>query len=351
MPAQYTASILVPATLDNGLARGVRDVNIAGTGWTGTTNHAIYWFNGAPTDLNPTGFSFSAANGVSDAFQVGGGHGSVTGNNDHALLWSGSAASVIDLNPTGFTTSWAYAVDGGSQVGTGKGSPTSQKTHALLWSGSPSSAVDLNPTGYDESEALAVSGSSQVGDAHSLSFGNVHAMLWNGTSGSALDLNPSGFTESWASGVSGSSQVGYGDGSGTDQNFHALLWTGSAASAVDLNPSGFDESRAYAAADGYQVGAGLASDGNQHALLWTGSAASALDLQSALTGLTFRGNSVTITSSYATGVDSFGNVVGYGLDANLNEYALLWSAPVPEPGAFAVLGIGILALFGKARRR
>ena len=55
-------------------------------------------------DLNPSGFLNSHALGVSGGQQVGDGFGLATGGT-HALLWSGSAASVIDLNPSGFAFS------------------------------------------------------------------------------------------------------------------------------------------------------------------------------------------------------------------------------------------------------
>jgi len=52
-------------------------------------------------DLTPSGFDNSFAYGISGTQQVGGGSGSATGGNQHALLWSGSAASFVDLNPSG----------------------------------------------------------------------------------------------------------------------------------------------------------------------------------------------------------------------------------------------------------
>jgi hypothetical protein len=36
---------------------------------------------------------------------------------DHALLWSGTAGSVVDLNPSGYGVSIAWGVSGSSQVG------------------------------------------------------------------------------------------------------------------------------------------------------------------------------------------------------------------------------------------
>src|SRR5438309_755002 len=66
------------------------------------------------TDLNPSGFTYSAGYGTSGSQQVGWGDG-------HALLWSGTASSVVDLHPSGFTYSAGYGTSGGQQVGAGTG--------------------------------------------------------------------------------------------------------------------------------------------------------------------------------------------------------------------------------------
>jgi hypothetical protein len=49
-------------------------------------------------DLHPSGFTSSEALGVSGGQQVGFGE-SVEGGGPHALLWTGSAGSVVDLHP------------------------------------------------------------------------------------------------------------------------------------------------------------------------------------------------------------------------------------------------------------
>ena len=66
----------------------------------------------------------------------------------------------IDLHPSGFTNSIAFGVSSGQQVGRGfiGGVP-----HALLWTGSPASVVDLHPSGFIASEADGVSNGQQVG--------------------------------------------------------------------------------------------------------------------------------------------------------------------------------------------
>ncbi len=332
----------------------------------GSSNfHAQLWAGtpGSAIDLNPANFTVSYAFALAGGSEVGYGYGTATTNNYHALLWTGTAASAVDLNPTnisGITSSIAEGVSGNTQVGysivTGGG--TGSNGHALLWTGTAASAVDLNPTnvtGITSSFALAVSGSTVVGNGYGIGTGsNKHALLWMGTASSAVDLNPTnivGFTNTFAQNVSGGTEVGYGNGSATGGNNHALLWSGTAGSAVDLNPTniaGITDSQALGVSGGLQVGYGdgPATSFNSHALVWTGTAGSAFDLNA------FLPNGFN-TSSQAFGVDSNGDIVGYGQGSS-GTHAFLWhlaSAPEPSPAAaliIGILGVGILAL--KARR-
>ncbi len=215
-------------------------------------------------DLNPAGYTQSAANGASGTTQVGYGY---NGNGQHALLWSGTAASAVDLNPAGYTYSLAYGASGTTQVGYSSGTATGNNSHAFLWNGTAASFVDLNPAGYTSSIANGASGTTQVGYGYGTATGNnTHALLWNGTAASAVDLDPAGYTYSLAQGVSGTMQVGYGGGTATGNNYHALLWSGTAASFVDLNaflPTGFNtQSQAYGIdSNGNIVGYGQGASG------------------------------------------------------------------------------------------
>ena len=259
-------------------------------------------------DLNPSGVPFSLANGVSGGQQVGSGN---IGGASHALLWTGSADSVVDLHPSGFTLSDAYAVSDGQQVGRGF---TGGQPHALLWTGSADSVVDLHPSGFTSSDARGVSGGQQVGSGFTGS--QSHALLWTGSADSVVDLHPSGFTDSVAVGISGDQQVGYGR---TGGQFHALLWTGSADSVIDVHPEGFTSSLAQGVSGGQQVGYGYLPDGRHHALLWTGSADSVVDLHTFLPP--------QFTSSIARGIDADGNIVGYTSGPGGQHAFLLQRAP------------------------
>src|SRR5664280_2450600 len=84
-------------------------------------------------DLNPSGFDYSYGQGISGSQQVG--YGTLTsGGNNHALLWSGTAASAVDLHPSGFSSSLAEGISGSQQVGYGT-LTSGGADGALLWSG------------------------------------------------------------------------------------------------------------------------------------------------------------------------------------------------------------------------
>jgi hypothetical protein len=97
--------------------------------------------------------------------QVGAGTSSVLG--EHALLWSGTAASVVDLHPVGFAASRAGGVWGNRQVGYGVPQTDSNDIswRALLWSGTAESVVNLHPAGFRWSCASDTWGVWQVGRA------------------------------------------------------------------------------------------------------------------------------------------------------------------------------------------
>jgi hypothetical protein len=101
---------------------------LVGSGYVSSEgfDHALLWTwddltsTTSVLDLHPTtGFDKTIARGVSGGLQVGEGYGTATGGYDHALLWSGTAGSIIDLHdylPTGYTTSGAYGIDSAGNI-------------------------------------------------------------------------------------------------------------------------------------------------------------------------------------------------------------------------------------------
>jgi len=120
------------------------------------------------------------------------------------------------------------------------------------------------------------------------------------------------------------------------------LWTGSAASWVDLHPAGSTGSEALGTCGTYQVG--WAQFNNQlHAGVWNGSSDSWDDLSFTLPG--------SWDLSVAEGVWSDGStlyITGSGHTSDGLDVALLWSRPIPTPGAAGAL---LLAALITTRRR
>jgi len=314
--------------------------------------HAFVWkSDGTPVDLHSNqaiGFLNSSAIGTNGSQQVGAAwNNNPSGPNDtSAVMWNGSASSVVNLAPTllpNIHESQATVTSGNQQLGLGSAAAGSLN-HALLWFGTAESARDLNPAGFDASEAVATNGTSQVGDA-GITGGGAHAMLWSGTAASAIDLHPTNLgliDNSKANGISpdGSEQVGSASGPGTGGNSHAILWRGAADTAVDIEPTnlpGLAGAFAVATNGEFQVGEGDFGN-SRHILLWNnGDPNTVTDLSALLT------KSYWTTHVYS--IDAAGNVFALGQTSLYGWDAIEWSPAVPEPASVVVLGIaGIAAL-------
>jgi uncharacterized membrane protein len=183
-------------------------------------------------DLHPSGFVDSFASGISGEHQVGGGSGRVPWE-EHALLWRGSAASVVDLHPREFGSSHASGISGDQQIGwglidTGIGMPV-WESRVLLWRGSAGSVVNLTlvPSG----RVVAISGDELVGWGAKVNVGKdvweSRALLWRDSVTKAIDLHaflPPGFKNSYATGVDSNGDI-VGFASGFESySSHAFLW-------------------------------------------------------------------------------------------------------------------------------
>ncbi len=222
---------------------GDQQVGIGNTKAMGQA-HALLWRSSAASvvDLHPRGFVWSFANAVAGGQQVGmGGLPSTESRIEHALLWRGSAATVVDLHPSGFDISHAWGVGGGQQVGLGvRPVPRelwakygSSEDRALLWRGTAASVVDLTPSGLGSSRTLVVypgiipsvafatNGEEQVGRAGG------RAVLWRGSAASIVDLHaflPPGFGASQAMAIDANGNVvGYASNPPAPDS-HAFLW-------------------------------------------------------------------------------------------------------------------------------
>jgi len=307
--------------------------------WSGTADSVV--------DLHPAGYDWSNARGVDGVHQVGYGPYTASGA-EHALLWAGSAGSVVDLHPSGYESSEAWGVSGVEQVGFGMVDSSKELTHALLWRGNASSVVDLHPDGYFKTQARRVAGGQQVGWGTHMASGEGHALVWSGTADSALSLHPIDALSSAAYGLGDGQQVGQARvREGVYSATHAALWSGSPESFVDLHPDGYNWSLALNASAGKQVGyGGNVAAQEIHALVWSGSADSAVDLHDYAPSDTFY--------SYAVEIDPTGTVLGSVWTFDAQVRACMWvpqSDVIPEPTTLSLFALGGLALLRRRRKR
>lgn len=254
-----TAVDLHPAGYASSMATATDDTQQCGYGYSASTggNHAMLWFGSSATfvDLH-TLFTWTYCTGVHNGQQVGFGERPVYFmTTQHALLWTGTASSAVDLHPAAYAYSKALGVHDSQQVGYASSLPYPTlpadslgyhtTSHALLWTGSAASVVDLHPVGYDASEASATNGLQQGGWVYSIAANSQHAALWSGTPASVVDLHPAGYTDSKVTALTATKQVGEGwtGPAGMPGSVrHALVWQGTADSVIDLNqylPAGY----------------------------------------------------------------------------------------------------------------
>jgi hypothetical protein len=258
----------IPNSIASFVRNGQQVGNVIGYGVMGfgDRQRAILWTGTAASyvDLTPAGFTDGKADAVGGGQQVGSVWNGDFGPS-HAALWTGSRDSFVDLR----TGAEALAVSAGRQGGSGF---VGTSRHALLWFGTAASVVDLNPAPFTQSMVFGMDDLQAVGMGSGPSTGGEdHALLWTGnTAASFVDLHPSRFTRSAAASVRGGFQVG--SANGPDNLNHAIVWSGTADSAVDLNaflPPGFVSAVASDVdTDGTVVGWAGDANFNFHAMMW-----------------------------------------------------------------------------------
>lgn len=155
-------------------------------------NHAMLWSGSAASavDLHPSGFSNSIAFDVSGTQQVGIGYNLST-SKFNALLWTGSAASMVNLNPAGYSESYVSSTNGSKQVGHGFDSAATNNPSALVWSGTADSVIDLGemlPSNLLFSEAITIDDPGNIFGIARDASGNNYAVAWIVPEPSSLSL-------------------------------------------------------------------------------------------------------------------------------------------------------------------
>jgi probable HAF family extracellular repeat protein len=336
---------------------------VGSTDVTGGGIHAFRWTSATGMeDLGtlPDGGASEAYGVSSDGSTIIGYSSPSTGDGLRAFRWT-SAGGMEDLGalPDGlFNVAIGVSSDGLTIIG-----------ESTLYGGVPNPfrwtpAVGMQPLGFGTLPGGAyaipkgMSGDAAVivGGALNVLFGggveNLRGFRWTAAGGMQdLGTVPGGlFSDALAVSSDGSVVVGYINPAGLGSFAqHAFRWT-SESGLQDIDTLGGDNSVAYGVSgDGSAVVGGGYLPTGYHAFLWT-SSLGMVDLNTYLATL-----GVDLTGwelSEATAISTDGSaIVGRGYFNGDERAWLVTGLSVPEPSAFALSGIGTVALTLTAARR
>jgi len=322
-------------------------INQAGqvAGQTSYGGTAFLWSNGVMTTFG-TGFTVNTLN---DAGQLG---GQLYNGSMYAAIWTSSKTTTLNA----LTSSAVGDVLGINKKGQAVG--TSDNV-AVIWK-SGTKATALASLGGINSAATAINTSGTVvGWSDTNALYTTHAVVWNGTKATDLgtlggrlsaanDINDAGVIAGYATLATTNGTAGYA---------HATTWRGT--QATDLGTLGGFESRANAInSTGQVVGWSnyLTNNANMHATLWSGG--KIVDLNSFLdTSLASDGWVLTT----AIDINDAGWIVTQGYNSKYQQggsFLLSTTAiggytppPVPEPGTYALVLLGLGSAVAVARRQ
>jgi probable HAF family extracellular repeat protein len=317
----YRLTILGGPNGANSIAQGINDAEqVVGYSFSFSGNQlseqAVIWNGTTPTVLNsPSGTTYSVAQGISNAGQVVG--YSQGGNRSSAVIWNGTTPTI--LNSLGGTYSQAVGINNAGQVvGVSNG-------QAVIWNGTTPTALN-SPDG--SSYAAGINNAGQVVGEYDSGNGVV---IWNstmpGTTPTVLN-SPPGTTIS-AAGINNAGQVA------GNLNGGEVIWNGTTPTVLG-RPYGLG-SFATGINDAGQV-VGVGSNGHSEiAVIWNGTTPT--DLNTVLEA----GSLDLLTLEVASGINSNGDIVGYGENSSgLTEAFLLTPvapmATAPESWITGTLG-------------
>ena len=292
-----------------------------------SNSQAILWNGTASTILGGLGGT-SIAMGINSSGQVVG-YGYNVGNTvSQAILWNGTTPTV--LNGLGGANSFATGINNAGQVaGYSYSSTPTSVFSPLIWSGTTPSA--LGSLGGSTSTASAINNLGQ-----SVGSSNGQATIWNSTTptalgaGNAYAINNSGL-------VVGSS------------NSQAIVWNGATTSILGGLGGSFGSVASGINNLGLVVGVSYTASNAAHGMLWSqqNGVWVGTDLN------TLIDPTLGFTIQTASAINSFGQVVGYGVNSLGVQSAYVMSvAAVPEPGEWLLMlcGLGLIGFIANRRK-
>jgi hypothetical protein len=341
---EYTSHVLytvAPDTLGTvtigGIGQGTTLVNGVSylTQWSGTGTPTVYSnVSGATFDYYSTPINNTVSGNLFGGLGV---IQSMAGGTPHAVVIDTAQNALTDLNPPDASSSFVEAVADGEIVGRAResfyvqGHFTPAAYHALMWTGTAASMVDLTPASVPGSQYAVQASADGTDGVHQVGAANEFAAYWSGSAASYQSLGPSNLpnlSNADATALRGNQIVGFAtDAAGHE---HPLLWNGVTTNAIDLLPSAYYFGRAFDTNGTQQVGiadpVGTTDVGD--AVVWNGSPDSYVDLTQFLAS--------GYTGSIADAIDANGNIFGAATDPDGNTAVIEWT-PVPEPSSPAVV--------------
>lgn len=271
-----------------------------------TAAHAVLWTVAKVTDLGTLGGASSYGYAINAGGQIAGYSETRDKQHNSGALWT-------DLGPDAV----ANGINAGGQIA---GNVGASIRHAVAWAGA--APTDLHTLGGRESNATAINDSGWiVGYSETQGDSATRAVLWKGAI--PTDLGTLGGNYSYAMAINRSGQVAGYAGLVGDSETHATLWNG--AIRTDLGTLGGSSSMALGISDtGLLVGnSSIKGNSGTHATLWIGT--KAYDLNDLLDS---SGRGWTLVE--ARGINSAGQIVGWGLTPSGQKHAFLLTPTNPS---------------------